>query len=126
MHGILIVSIFQVQNTYVSCQFVVGNVGFDAKGPFDMQLILIQLHQEYYKDKNGIAHKKEKYTSVSQFCKGFSDAGLENKMQTLNYMLSNFIEFRYVTNTSFCLSASMGFRYFSINSFQKANSVPDK
>lgn len=48
-------------------RFVVSNVGAHAKGPLDVQIVLVQLQQEDNQHEQGVDHEEGKHGIVAQF-----------------------------------------------------------
>lgn len=71
---------------YLLRAVIVGNIGLDTKGPFNMQLVFVQLHQEYDQDEKGVHHKEGKYTLVSKILQVASNTCL---MQAANELIDH-------------------------------------
>lgn len=71
-------SLFLVWNTtrYLRGLFDEGDIRLDAKRPDNVQLIFVQLQQEYDQNEQRIEHKKREHALVPQFNQVTGNASL--------------------------------------------------
>jgi hypothetical protein len=63
-------------SNYLLGYLVICDVYASGDGPFNVQIVLVQLQEENDKDKEGINHEKAKHGRVSQFFQVFRDTCL--------------------------------------------------
>lgn len=60
----------------LGCNFVIGNVRFDAQRPNDVQLVFVQLQQEHDQHEQCVEHEERKHGLVTQFFQVDGDSRL--------------------------------------------------
>lgn len=62
---------------YLLGGLVVGDVSAHAKGPLDMDVVLVQLQQEHDQHEQGVYHEEREHGRVTQLFEIFSYTGLK-------------------------------------------------